>query len=262
MAAGRVDPDEGNAVVREAIGRLRSAHDAEEPGSPDLAAALADEAARASEGAASRARQRRTSQPLLPKWRRRAVISAFLSTLLGKLTVTGAAVALATSGLAATGNLPDPAQAAIAKAMSKVGIEIPAPAADLVPDDVTEGRTHRTSDVREESIDATKPVLPEEASDTAKAVTDTVFEGDPADGCEFGADVADTASKGASGAAGGGLPEVPTAPDVVDDPPLPTLPDQTVEPQAPVLPDEALDPQVPELPDQPTELTPGATDRP
>jgi hypothetical protein len=129
----------------------------------------------------------RVTQPLARRWRRRTMIGAFLSTLLGKLAIATMAIAVAGGGLATSDNLPDPAQEWVSEAVSHIGIDIPAPSdADLPsPDDETE---------TPESPEA--PELPEDSSDTADAVTDTVFEGDPADGKDFGASVADTASDG------------------------------------------------------------------
>ncbi len=116
------------------------------------------------------------------------MISTFLSTLLGKLAVGTVALAATTGGLAATGNLPDPAQQWVADAISHIGVDIPAPSDVELPE--------QTDGV--EMPEA--PELPEEASDTADAVTGTVFEGDPTDGQEFGEDVADSASDGADNA--------------------------------------------------------------
>lgn len=159
---------------------------------------LAAVAAAVTESATSR----RAESPLLTtRWRRRIMIDTFLSTLLGKLVLGSAAVAVAASGAAAAGVLPDPAQQAASDALSNVGIEIPAP-----------------EDLEEVGGERVSPDLPEDASDTAKAVTGAVFEGDPADGRDFGDAVAGTASGGAAGA-----PELPGLPDEAE---LPELPEQ------------------------------------
>jgi|FLYL01.1.fsa_nt_gi hypothetical protein len=101
--------------------------------------------------------------PLSPRWRRRAMLTTFLSSLFGKLAIAATAVAATTGGLAATGNLPDPAQQWASDALARVGIEIPAP-------------------------------------DRADPVLDAVFEGEttPADGRDYGEDVAEVASEGES----------------------------------------------------------------
>lgn len=91
------------------------------------------------------------------------MLSTFLSTLLGKLAVGAVALAATSGGLAATGNLPDPAQDWAAERLGAMGIEIPDSNAD----------------------------------DTAKAVTDFIKNGDPNDEY-FGDGVADTASEGKS----------------------------------------------------------------
>lgn len=62
----------------------------------------------------------------LPKQRRRLVFESVFATLAAKLVLGGAAVAMAaTGGLAATGNLPDGAQTAVAQTVEGIGINIP-----------------------------------------------------------------------------------------------------------------------------------------
>lgn len=54
------------------------------------------------------------------------MLETLFATLAAKIAAAGIAVAVAaTGGLAGTGNLPDPAQAAVSQAMEKVGINIP-----------------------------------------------------------------------------------------------------------------------------------------
>lgn len=54
------------------------------------------------------------------------MLESLFATLTAKLALGGVAVAMAaTGGLAATGNLPDKAQTAVAQAMDNVGIELP-----------------------------------------------------------------------------------------------------------------------------------------
>ncbi len=140
------------------------------------------------------------------------MLQTFLSTLLGKLMLGTAAVAVAaTTGAAATGNLPDPAQQAVSDALGKAGIEVPAPSETPAPG-VTE-----TPDVR------TAPVLPDEASDKAKAVTGAVFDGDPKDGRSFGQSVAGAATETTTSA---GSPKKPEVREVPQRPERPALPEQ------------------------------------
>jgi hypothetical protein len=135
----------------------------------------------------------RVTQPLASKWRRRTMVGAFLSTLLGKVAIATMAIAVAGGGLATSDNLPDPAQEWVSEAVSHIGIDIPAPSDSDLPSPHDEAETPESPEA---------PELPEDASDTADAVTHTVFEGDPADGKEFGASVADTASDGKAGNGG------------------------------------------------------------
>ena len=86
------------------------------------------------------------------------MISSFLSTLFGKIAVGAAAVAIAAT-VTATGNLPAPAQQRVSDALSKAGIHVPA------PDQVS-----AAADAATASDESTPPVLPAQASDTAKAV--------------------------------------------------------------------------------------------
>lgn len=158
LPTGRLAEPPENGPVAELLHRLGAV-----PASADskqLAAKLAHlarEAVRVPDSGRSR-----TGGPLSANWRRRAMLTTFLSSLAGKLMIATAALAATTGGLAVTGNLPDPAQEWAAEVFSRVGIEIPAPA--------VEG----------------------EAGD----VLDAVFEGDPKDGAEYGKGVADAASEG------------------------------------------------------------------
>lgn len=175
------------------------------------------------------------------------MISTFLSTLFGKIAAGTVAVAVAATGAAATGSLPDVAQQRVSEALSGIGIEIPAP--DETPDG---GDVELTNDVGDGSIETTPPVLPEEASEKAKAVIDTVFEGDPTTGRDFGEAVSGTASGGAAKGYAPELPELPEVPAVPGLPEVPAVPDLPEVPQRPALPEI---PEVPGLPDPADEGT-------
>ena len=129
-----------------------------------LAQTLAAEAANA-EGTSVRTKSR-PGKPLPTRWRRRIMLSTFLSSLFGKLAIGAVALATTTGGLAATGNLPDPVQDWAAEQLASIGADIP---------------------------DST-----DQADETADDVLEIIGEGDPEDGDEFGHDVADTASDGKS----------------------------------------------------------------
>jgi hypothetical protein len=180
--------DAGGDPVRELVVKLRAQAELDSADQAELCGLLGAEAMIVAENVSAERGLRRTARPLNPNWRRRAMIQTFLSTLLGKLVVGTAALAVATTGMAATGTLPDPAQQWASDAVSGVGIEIPAPG------DADTAGEHESIEMPE------APVLPDDASDTADAVTDTVFGGDPGTGAEFGASVAATASAGASNA--------------------------------------------------------------
>lgn len=63
----------------------------------------------------------------LPKWRRRTVLSSLFASLGTKVAGVAFAATAAAGGVAATGNLPDAAQTAVANAVEHVGIHIPNP---------------------------------------------------------------------------------------------------------------------------------------
>lgn len=147
----------------------------EQFGTPtELVARLAAEA-RGIDGAPSGPRTR-TTRPLPTRWRRRIMLSTFLSSLAGKLAIGSVALATTTGGLAATGNLPDPVQDWTADRLGAIGIEIPSSEVEI-----------------ETEVDA------EIDNETASDVLDVIDSTDPADRDEeFGGEVADTASDGAS----------------------------------------------------------------
>lgn len=171
LLAGESVPEMGDGVV-ELVDQLSSEPDHREiPG--DLVTMLAREAGEA-ESAPSGTRNR-TSSPLPIRWRRRAMLTTFLSSLIGKLAIGTVALATTTGGLAATGSLPDPAQDWAAERLGAVGIEVP------------------VGDEAETEVEA------EDEDDRSTDVLDVIEGTDPEDrDQEFGEDVADTASEGAS----------------------------------------------------------------
>lgn len=218
LADPGTQPD-GSDAVAGLIAALRAASREEEAkiDADALAALLAEEAVH-NKSASDRAWGRRQQAPLSPRWRRRAMVSTFLSTLFGKLALGAAGVALATGGLAATGNLPDAAQQLASDAVSTVGIEIPSPEDSELDRPVL---PPQASEVASAAVNATltagpqasdAPTLPAQASDKAKAVIGKVFEGDRTGGGEFGAGVAETASGGKAGSAKATAPLAPQAP--------------------------------------------------
>ncbi len=102
------------------------------------------------------------------------MLTHLFASVAAKIALAGVAVAATTGGLAATGSLPEPAQAALANAAEKVGFELPA------------------GDMRDE--DGPPEDLPDGAEGSpAQAVLEVIrnWEGDK--GCEFGHAVAEAA---------------------------------------------------------------------
>ncbi len=184
----------GEHPVATFIGLLRDESGADAEVASAFAVTLAAQARDVAENTLTLSMKGRVSRPLVPRWRRRVMISTFLSTLFGKLAIGTVAVAVAATGLAATGNLPDVAQQRVDDLLSGIGIGIPDPT-DQVPDAAPDIGEPEGLEDRE------APGLPDEAADPAESVLDAVFGSDPKDGALFGADVACTASDGASGAA-------------------------------------------------------------
>jgi len=117
---------------------------------------------------------RAAAASLSPLRRWKLVLTHLLASMVAKVALAGVAVAATTGGLAATGSLPEPAQAALANAAEKVGFELPA------------------GDMRDE--DGPPEDLPggTEGSPT-QAVLDVIRNYDGAKGCEFGHAVAEAA---------------------------------------------------------------------
>lgn len=129
----------------------------------------------------------------LPKWRRRRPVLASLFASLGMKITTGVAVAAtaATGGLAATGNLPDAAQSAVANVVEKIGVHIPDPA-----DEKRQDSDHRQDG--EVGEDAGKPEDAGQPEDAGKSVSDDVRDavnGEYESGRDKGEAVSDAASQ-------------------------------------------------------------------
>lgn len=105
------------------------------------------------------------------------MLESLFATLAAKLAAGGIAVAMAaTGGLAGTGNLPDPAQAAVSAALSNFGINVPG---------VDAGAEARTA-VEAEDLDADLDADSEENGE----------EGEPNENASFGQSVASDARDG------------------------------------------------------------------
>src|SRR2546428_6726980 len=63
----------------------------------------------------------------LPKWRRRTVLSSLFASLSAKIAGVAIAATAAAGGLAAAGALPTPAQQAVSRAASTIGVNVPTP---------------------------------------------------------------------------------------------------------------------------------------
>lgn len=109
------------------------------------------------------------------------MLESLFATLAAKLAASGIAVAMAaTGGLAGTGNLPDPAQAAVSEALSKVGISVPGVDADA------EARTAVEAEDLDADLDADLNADGEENGE----------EGEPNENASFGQGVAADARDG------------------------------------------------------------------
>ncbi|MDQ3772713.1 MAG: hypothetical protein M3343_11590 [Actinomycetota bacterium] len=113
-----------------------------------------------------------TSLSPLRRWK--LVHTHLLASLVAKVALAGVALAATTGGLAATGSLPEPAQAALANAAEKVGFELPA------------------GEMRDEG--GPPEDLPDGAEGSpAQAVLEVIRNWDGDKGCEFGHAVAEAA---------------------------------------------------------------------
>lgn len=167
------------------------------------------------------------------------MISTFLSTLFGKIAAGTVAVAVAAT-MTATGNLPGPAQQRVSDALSTIGVEVPA------PNHASDGAGVDAADKPAVSHEPTGPVLPAQASDTAKAVTATVFGNDALTGRAFGKAV----SAAAKGDAGSGItPGARATPAVPAVPAVPAHPGGKGKRAVPAVPAK---PAVPAIPATPT----------
>lgn len=240
LAAPNQIPHEGDTVAT-FVGLLRSAS-AEDVVGRTQSVALAAEAQSVAENVPLRTTSARGSRPLTIRWRRRVVISTFLSTLFGKIAVGTIAVAVAAT-MTATGNLPGPAQQGVSDALSRIGVEVPA------PNHASDGAGVDAADKPAVSHEPTGPVLPAQASDTAKAVTATVFGNDALTGRAFGKAV----SAAAKGDAGSGItPGARATPAVPAKPAVPAVPAHPGGKGKRAVPAVPAKPAVPAIPATPT----------
>jgi hypothetical protein len=159
----------------------------------------------------------RRRRPLLPRWRRRAALTTLMSSIVAKVAFATVAVASTTGGLAATGNLPDPAQQVLSDVALRVGIHIPVPAGPQLGPPVTEtseneeidtvgGDSPATGGTRNgatgvsipEDVPLGDPTLPDTASERARWVVDFVASVEATHGRELGKRIAEIASDGRS----------------------------------------------------------------
>ena len=164
---------------------------------------------------------------VLPKRRRRFVLSSLFASLASKLAASGVALALVTTGgLAANGNLPDGLQDTISQAADKVGVDIPegddeedvdsdlddelvsnADAGKRSNFDVHEAQASNTGTARGEAVSEAARRKPagdvQNGSSTSQAVHDAIESTDPGRG--RGEAVSEAASqKGHGGGSGDG----------------------------------------------------------
>lgn len=146
----------------------------------------------------------RLRRPMPAPWRRRAAFSTVASSLVAKIAFAGVAFAATTGGLAASGNLPDPAQQVLSDVAARIGITLPAAGGHT--EDLTEPTDLEELDLNDTELLHNDPVreapeLPDEASDTAREVLEVVFDSGLWDEiAEFGMRVSEIASQGRAGA--------------------------------------------------------------
>lgn len=132
LLAGHASPEAGGLAVF--VEELRAEGEArvDETMVTRHVAACTDAAQLARDLTTDRNVVRRRARPA----RRRTVMAAFTSSLLAKLLAGSVALAAVGGTAATTGNLPDPAQSAVAEAASRLGISLPS------PEDGVESETH------------------------------------------------------------------------------------------------------------------------
>jgi len=168
--------------------------------------------------------------------RRRTVIRFLTSTLIGKILAGSVAFAAAGGSLAATGNLPAPAQTAVANTVQVVGIHIPDPADDPIADSVDTPPADETADSSDGSKVADLPAASEtpEATDASNdaEVTDTTEAPEATDAPEDAEVV-----------------EAPEAPEVTETTEAPEAPEVTETTEAPETTETTEAPEAPEAGD-------------
>jgi hypothetical protein len=124
----------------------------------------------------------------LPKPRRRFMLESLFATLAGKIAAGGIAIAMAATGAAATGHLPDQAQTGLSNAVEKIGIHIPL-------GDTAEEALEDAEDAAKLAEDAIKATV-EEVTDQVDVDVDGDEAKEPNENAAFGQSVAEDARDG------------------------------------------------------------------
>lgn len=120
------------------------------------------------------------------------MLETLFATLAAKTAAAGIAVAMAaTGGLAGTGNLPEPAQAAVSQALDNIGIHVPSGEDAEEVLETIEAIDEPAVDVPEEAGDVTDVIDEEDAEDVETGET-----GEPNENAAFGQAVAADARDG------------------------------------------------------------------
>jgi hypothetical protein len=122
------------------------------------------------------------------------MLETLFATLAAKIAAAGIAVAVAaTGGLAGTGNLPDPAQAAVSQAMEKVGINIPS--GEEAGEEAV-AALEAAEELAEDALEDVTDVTDGEAEVTDGETEETEETGEPNENAAFGQAVAADARDG------------------------------------------------------------------
>lgn len=132
----------------------------------------------------------------LPKARRMFMLESLFVTLAAKIGLGAVAVAMAATGAAATGNLPDQAQTGISRAVEKVGIHVPLGESALEALEEAELKAEEALEKAEEALEQAelKAELDLEATKEADEVLGEASE--PNENAAFGQSVAEDARDG------------------------------------------------------------------
>lgn len=117
----------------------------------------------------------------LPKRRRRFMLESLFATLAAKIAAGGIAIAMAATGAAATGHLPDQAQTGLSRAVEKIGVHIPlgdtAEEALENAQDAVEGTVEEVADEVDVDVNGDEANEPNENASFGQSVAEDARDG-------------------------------------------------------------------------------------